>query len=80
MQDVHIHSGDILIVDRALEPKDEQIVVAILNGEFTVKWMHLKGDAVHLVAANSKYPPLRIEDPDTFQVWGVVTYVIHNMK
>ena len=80
MQDAHIHSGDILIVDRALEPKDGQIVIAVVNGEFTVKRLQVRGDVLFLVAENPKYPPLKIDDPDTFQVWGSVTYVIHKMK
>ena len=80
MRDANIHSGDILIVDRALEPKDGQIVIAVVHGEFTVKRMRIRGNVLYLIAENPKYPPLKIDDPDTFQVWGIVTYVIHNVK
>src|ERR1039457_1869425 len=57
-----INSGDILIVDRSLEPKDKRIVVAVVNGDFTVKRISKKGDKVSLLAENDKYSPIEIKD------------------
>lgn len=79
MKDVHILDGDVLIVDRAKEATSGSIVVAVLNGEFTVKRIEKKGTAVWLVPENKKFPPIEIKPEMEFQVWGVVTYVIHKI-
>ena len=72
-----IFSGDILIVDRSLEPRNEQIVLAVLNGEFTVKRYVLSGQEVYLMPENDNYKPIKITMDADFQVWGVVSFVIH---
>jgi DNA polymerase V len=78
MKDAGIASGDILVVDRSLEPRSGKIVVAILDGEFTVKKIHLDpSGAITLMAANPAYAPIKITRGSEFQVWGVVSYVIH---
>jgi len=74
-----INSGDILIVDRSLEPKDKRIVVAVVNGDFTVKRISKKGDKLSLIAENQKYLPIEIKDNMDFEVWGVVIHVIHSV-
>jgi len=77
MIDAGIHPGDILIVDRALEPKDRNVVIANINGELTVKRIRIKYKKILLMPENENYPPLPIPADMDFQVWGVVTYVIH---
>ena len=77
MKDAGIQSGDLLVVDRALEATDGKIVVAILNGEFTVKRISIQGKRIQLIPENSLYTPIEITEGSDFQVWGVVTYVIH---
>jgi DNA polymerase V len=79
MKDVHILDGDVLIVDRAKEAASGSIVVAVLNGEFTVKRIEKKGDSVFLVPENKKFPSIEVKREMDFQVWGVVTYVIHKI-
>ena len=74
-----INSGDILIVDRSLEPKDKRIVVACLNGEFTVKRISKTGDKLSLLSENPKYAPIEIKNGIDFEVWGVVVHVIHSV-
>jgi DNA polymerase V len=74
-----IYPKDILIVDRSLRAKNNDIIIALVEGEFTVKRLSLQGDTVLLVAENAVYKPLDVSGTD-FQVWGVVTYVIHNPK
>lgn len=71
-----IHCGDILVVDRSLDPYDNSIVVAVLNGEFTVKRIRFIGLSVKLVPENPAYPELLISADHEFQVWGVVTGVV----
>ncbi|MCB1116137.1 MAG: translesion error-prone DNA polymerase V autoproteolytic subunit [Chlamydiia bacterium] len=72
-----IHHGDLLIVDRALSPKNGQIVVAILNGEFTVKRIYKEKNTLYLKPENPDFPPIKVTEEMDFQVWGVVTFAIH---
>ncbi|WP_126147947.1 LexA family protein [Synechococcus elongatus] len=74
---VGIHDGDVIIVDRSLEPRDGQIVIAVLNGELTVKRLRQERQRLFLQAENPNYPDLEITDASAFQIWGVVTNVIH---
>ena len=73
-----IFSGDILIVDKSITPTSKNIVVAILNGEFTVKKFIKENSKVILRPENPKYKDIEINNEDDFKIWGVVTFVIHN--
>lgn len=77
MKGAGIHKDDILIVDRSLEPTNGKIVIAVINGEFTVKRIRLHQDKVFLEPENPQFSPIEINPNWDFQVWGVVTYVIH---
>lgn len=77
MRNAGIFSGDVLVVDRSLEAADNKIVVAIVNGEFTVKRLKIREGRISLVPENPTYPILKMKEESDFQVWGVVTYVIH---
>jgi DNA polymerase V len=77
MIDVGIHEGDMLIVDRALEPHDGSIVIAVIDGELTVKRLRKKADELLLVAENKNYQPIAVHEETSFEIWGVVTNVIH---
>lgn len=72
-----IHEGDILIVDRAVEPINNKVVVASLNGELTVKKLKIKGTSVYLAPENPEYEPIEIRPLTEFRIEGVVTFVIH---
>jgi len=72
-----IHTGDILIVDRALEPSDKKIVIASVNGELTVKRIRQIKNKLFLAAENPEFDPIEISEEEGFTVWGVVTYVLH---
>ncbi len=74
-----INSGDILIVDRSLEPKDKKIVVAVVNGEFTVKRVQKKAHKLFLLPENDDYAPTEIKEGTDFEIWGVVVHVIHSV-
>lgn len=73
-----IKSGDILIVDRSLNPSSGHVVIAVLNGEFLVKKLHKRGNQTWLLPENPKYQPMQITAEANFEIWGVVTSVIHN--
>lgn len=77
MIDAGIHTGDILVVDRSLEAVDENVIVAALDGELTVKRLSKRGSIVRLLPANKDYQPIEIRTQQTFEIWGVVTSVIH---
>ncbi len=79
MREAGIHSGDVLIVDRALTPSDGSVVIAVVNGELTVKRLSKRHGTLMLVPENQQYPPLPITETTAFEVWGVVTYVIHRV-
>ena len=73
-----INPGDLLIVDKSLEARDKKVIIAVVNGGFTVKRLRLRGDRISLEAENEDYPPIEITEHMGFSVWGVVTYVIHS--
>ncbi|NGX51653.1 MAG: LexA repressor [Chlamydiae bacterium] len=77
MKNAGISDGDILIVDRALPPEDGKIIIAILNGEFTVKRVQIRDKKLFLIPENPRYSPMEVTEEMDFQVWGVVTYTIH---
>jgi DNA polymerase V len=79
MIDAGIHEGDILIVDRALEPVHGSIVIAVVDGELTVKRIKRSQGKLFLVPENKQYLPLQIHEETNFEVWGVVTNVIHSL-
>ena len=72
-----IHSGDLLIVDRSLEAKNNKVIIAVVDGELLVKRLRIQKKQIMLVADNPEYPSLVIQGEMNFEVWGVVTNVIH---
>jgi len=75
-----IHSGDLLVVDRSLQPRDNKIIIAIVDGEFTVKRIRKRKGKLFLVPENPEYTQVEVKRETDFQVWGVVTYVIHKAQ
>ena len=80
MRDAGISTGDILIVDRSVQPKDRQIVVAMLDGDFTVKRLRKRKGRVFLEAENNAYPPIEVGEDQELVIWGAVTFVIHQPR
>lgn len=73
-----VHPDDILVVDRSEEPRSGKIVIAVINGELTVKRLHLMhGAGAKLLPENPNYAPIVITPEMDFSIWGVVTFVIH---
>jgi DNA polymerase V len=71
-----INSGDMLIVDRVAAPQNNSIVIALVDGEFTVKRITKADGKLFLMPENDSYKPLQITENMKFEVWGVVTYII----
>ncbi len=77
MIDAGIHSGDILIVDRSLDATDKKVVIAVIDGEFTVKRISRVGGKVYLLPENKDFSSTEITESIDFTILGVVTNVIH---
>ena len=76
MAEAGIDDGDILAVNRALTPEHRNIVVAQIDGDFTVKYLHKRGGRIKLVAANPTFPDITFKDGQTLTICGVVTCTI----
>lgn len=75
-----IQDGNLLIVDRALDPKHGDIVIAVIDGELTVKRLEKRRGKVRLIAENPDFPPIEFRDGQELTIWGVVTSVIQRLK
>ena len=78
MAEANIPDNALLIVDRSIKPLNNMIVIAVVNGEFTVKRFIRNSSGIRLMPANSKYPPMPITEDMDFRVWGTVTQIIIN--
>tara|TARA_B100000131_G_C18037501_1_gene581033 strand:- start:168 stop:620 length:453 start_codon:yes stop_codon:yes gene_type:complete len=77
MKGARIQSGDIMIVDRSLKPKNGSVVLAVIDSEFTVKRVKMKKNELYLFPENNNFDCIKITEEMDFQIWGVVTFVIH---
>ena len=73
-----IHHGDLLVIDRSLEPKSGSIVVAVVNGELTVKRLKIEGEHIWLMPENPAYHPLEIREGMELVIWGVVAHSVRS--
>ncbi len=79
--DICIYEGDIAVIDKAEKPKNKDLVVCAIDGEFNAKILRIeKNGMVQLISANSKFKPIIINEQTDFKVWGVITFVIQNIK
>lgn len=76
MRDAGIDDGDLVVIDRSIQAKHGHIVVAVVDGEFTMKRLHQKGRIVRLEAANPTYPNFEFKDGQELTIWGVVTWTL----
>ncbi|CAN5751916.1 hypothetical protein BH11BAC3_BH11BAC3_19680 [soil metagenome] len=76
MKDANIPDGALLIVDRAVKPKNNSIVLAVVNADFTVKRFFQNSSGIRLMPANEKYKPIPITEGMEFYVWGTVSKII----
>lgn len=80
MVNAGIHDGDIIVVDRSIEPADRSVVVAVVDGELTVKRLRLRNGIAELHAENPRYAPICFKDGQELTIWGVVTSSVHLVK
>ena len=80
MIDAGISDGDILVIDKSVEPQDGDTAVCFIDGEFTLKYIKIEPDVVWLVPANPKFKKIEVTEENNFCIWGIVTYSIKNHK
>lgn len=76
MKDAGVDDGDLLIIDKSLEYRNNALAVCCLNGEFTLKMIRIDRNSLLLVPANDDFLPIEVKEDDYFTVWGIVTYII----
>lgn len=76
MMDEGIHEGDLLIIDKSINPTNGCLAVCYIDGEFTLKRVQIEKDCILLVPANPKFQPIRVTEDNDFLIWGIVQYVI----
>lgn len=81
MQEAGIHDGDIVVIDRSLEPHNGSYVVACVDGEFTVKEYQFdtQNQCAWLIPHNKDYKKIKVTAEDQFCIWGVITFCVHKM-
>jgi len=79
MQGAGLENGDLLIIDRSIEPSNNKIAVCFVDGEFTVKRIQIESKKLYLIPENKKYSPIEINEENELIIWGIVTYVIKKL-
>jgi DNA polymerase V len=80
MIDANISDGDILVVDKSLEARHNDIVIAVVDGEFTVKTLYNKDNIIKLIPSNPDFTEIIFKDGQELNIWGVVSYIIHKTR
>ena len=76
MENADISDGDLLIIDRSVEPENNKIGICFLDGEFTVKRIIKRKERIYLKPENKNYNEIEIKDDNELKIWGIVTFVI----
>ncbi len=80
MRDANVHDGDILVVDKAEPATHNKIVIAVLNGEYVCKRLYKRGGVLRLLPENPAFKPIEITEDMDFEIWGVVTHILHQAR
>jgi len=76
LKNAGIDNGDLLIIDRSIEPTNGKIAVCYIDGEFTAKRIKISKNEIWLIPENENYQPIRVTEENDFLIWGIVTHVI----
>lgn len=80
MCEAGIYEGDILVIDKSLEARNDDIAVCFIDGDFTLKTIKKEQDVVWLVPANAKYKPIKVTADNDFLIWGIVTSIVRKYR
>ena len=75
-----LDDGDLLVIDRSLNPENGKIAVCLVDGEFTVKRIAVNEESLYLMPENDNFSPIKITTAMNFQVWGIITHIIHKAR
>ena len=75
-----IYPGDLLIVDRSIKPQNNSIIIAVLDGELSVKILKIDNKQICLASSNTNYADVSVAEEMDFTIWGVCTNVVHNLS
>ena len=76
MIDAGIDDGDLLVIDKSLERRNNSLAVCCLNGEFTLKYIKRAGERLWLMPANPDFEPIEVKSEDEFTIWGIVSWIV----
>jgi len=79
MENAGIFDGDVIVVDRSLDPENGKVVLGVLNGEFTVKRLSIQKNKLKLLPENPDFLPIDVSEEMDFKIWGVVTFSLHRL-
>ena len=79
MIDIGIYDGDTLVVDRSITPLHNQIVLAVIDNEFTVKRLYKRGGIIKLIPENPSFSVIELTEGQELCIWGVVTFNLHKL-
>jgi len=74
-----IDDGDILVIDRSIEPQNNKVAVCYIDGEFTVKRIKIEKECVYLMPENKEFQPIKVTSENELIIWGIVTYVVKSL-
>lgn len=74
-----IDNGDILVIDRSIEPQNNKVAVCYIDGEFTVKRIKIEKECLYLMPENKEFQPIKISNDNELIIWGIVTYVVKSL-
>jgi len=74
-----IDDGDILVIDRSIEPQNNKVAVCYIDGEFTVKRINIEKDCLYLMPENKEFQPIKVTSENELIIWGIVTYVVKSL-
>lgn len=74
-----IDDGDILVIDRSIEPQNNKIAVCLIDGEFTVKRISIEKNCIYLIPENKNYQPIKVNEENELIIWGIVSYTIKKL-
>ena len=80
MENAGLSDGDLIVIDRSIDPQNNKIAVCFLDGEFTVKRIIKKDGKLYLKPENKNYSIIEIKKENQLLIWGIITYVIKNLK
>lgn len=80
MKDEGINDGDLLVIDKSLEPKNGDTAVCFLDGDFVLKYIKIEKDAIYLEPANPEFKSIKVTEENNFCIWGIVTFSVKNHR